>query len=190
MTRRTLQMESINSTIGHTFLCPEKRKKLRTKNTWKQVRKKCYGSKKTQKNRLMLIFELCTHGIFKTNMISCSKSNFQNVLWERHAPSSRQTKIPKWFVNCSWRKAQHKISPSPPTRHKMSETDLYPWQCLRPDWMGIWETWSKGRFPCPLQGEWNFMIFKVRSNINLSMILWSYINKYLKLTLVTLCLLI
>ena len=47
-----------------------------------------------------------------------------------------------------------------------------PWQCSRPGWMGLWATWSSGRCPCPWQGAWNEMIFKVSSNPNHSMILW------------------
>jgi len=27
-----------------------------------------------------------------------------------------------------------------------------PWKCWRPSWMGLWETWSGGRCPCPWQG--------------------------------------
>ena len=36
--------------------------------------------------------------------------------------------------------------------------------------MGLWATWSGGRCPCPWQGGWNQMIFKIPSNRNHSMI--------------------
>ena len=39
-----------------------------------------------------------------------------------------------------------------------------PWQCSRPGWTGLWATWSGGRCPCPWQGGWIQMIFKVPSN--------------------------
>jgi len=41
----------------------------------------------------------------------------------------------------------------------------------RPGWMGLWATWSSGRCPCPWQGGWNYMIYKVSSN---QTILWFY----------------
>ena len=44
-----------------------------------------------------------------------------------------------------------------------------PWECSRPDWMGLGATWSGGRRPCPWQGGWNWVIWKVTSNPNHSM---------------------
>ena len=52
----------------------------------------------------------------------------------------------------------------------------HPWECSRPGWMRLWATWSSGRCPCPWQGRWNWMIFKVPSNPNHSMILLLYIS--------------
>jgi len=40
------------------------------------------------------------------------------------------------------------------------------WQCSRPGWTGLWATWAGGRCPCPWQGGWNEMIFKVPFNPN------------------------
>ena len=40
--------------------------------------------------------------------------------------------------------------------------------------MGLWATWSSGRCPCPWQGGWSEMIFKVPSNPAHSVILWFY----------------
>ena len=47
------------------------------------------------------------------------------------------------------------------------------WQCSRPGWMGLWTTWSSGRCPCPWQGGWNMLIFKVPFNPNHSMLLYA-----------------
>ena len=41
----------------------------------------------------------------------------------------------------------------------------------RPGWMGLWAAWAGGRCPCPGQGCWNEMIFKVPSNPNHSVML-------------------
>ena len=49
-----------------------------------------------------------------------------------------------------------------------------PWKCPRPGWMELWATWSGGRCPCPWQGGWIQMIFKVPSNPNHLMIRWFY----------------
>ena len=46
-----------------------------------------------------------------------------------------------------------------------------PWQGSRSGWTGLWATWSTGNCPCPWQGGWNLMIYKVPSNPNHSMIL-------------------
>ena len=48
----------------------------------------------------------------------------------------------------------------------------HPWKCSRPGWMGPWAAWSSGRCPCPWQGNWNKMLFKVSSSPNHSKILW------------------
>ena len=39
--------------------------------------------------------------------------------------------------------------------------------------MELWATWCSGRCPCSWQGGWNQVIFKVPSNPNHSMILWT-----------------
>lgn len=28
----------------------------------------------------------------------------------------------------------------------------HPWECSRPDWMGLWTAWFNGRYSCPQQG--------------------------------------
>ena len=43
--------------------------------------------------------------------------------------------------------------------------------CPRPGWTGLWAAWSGGRCPCPRQGGWNRMIYKVPPNPNRSKIL-------------------
>lgn len=45
-----------------------------------------------------------------------------------------------------------------------------PWKCSRPDWIGLWETWSGARCPCPWQAGWDKMTFQVPSNLSHSMI--------------------
>ena len=47
-----------------------------------------------------------------------------------------------------------------------------PWKCSRPGWMRLWATWSGGSCPCPWQGGWNEIIFKVPSKPNNSVFLW------------------
>lgn len=47
--------------------------------------------------------------------------------------------------------------------------------------MGLGATWFSGRCACPWQGKWNEMIFKVSSNTNHPVILWSHIFQVLYL---------
>jgi len=47
-----------------------------------------------------------------------------------------------------------------------------PWKCSRPGCTNLWATWSGRRRPCPWQGDWNWVIYKVPSNPNRSVILW------------------
>lgn len=41
----------------------------------------------------------------------------------------------------------------------------HPWKCSRTR-MGLWAIWSSEMCPCPLEGNWNWMIFKVPFNLN------------------------
>lgn len=36
----------------------------------------------------------------------------------------------------------------------------------------LWVIWSRGRYPCPWQGCWNEIMFKIPSNTNHSVVLW------------------
>ena len=56
-------------------------------------------------------------------------------------------------------------------------------RCSRPAWTGLWATWSSGRCPCPWQGGWKKIIFKIPSNSNLSvsMISWVALKHHLLL---------
>lgn len=44
------------------------------------------------------------------------------------------------------------------------------WKCLRLGWMGPWAPWSNEWYPCTWQGDWNWMAFKVPSNLSRSII--------------------
>lgn len=44
----------------------------------------------------------------------------------------------------------------------------------RPGWMELWSAWSIAKCPCPWQGVWKRMIFKVSSNAEYSLVLQSY----------------
>lgn len=59
------------------------------------------------------------------------------------------------------------------SREAVGATSL---KCSKPGRMGLWATWSNGGHPCSWQGVWNQMIFKVPSNLRLSMILWFVIH--------------
>lgn len=48
----------------------------------------------------------------------------------------------------------------------------HPQQCSRLGWMRLWAIWSSVRFPFTGQGSWSWMVFKIPSNTNHSVILW------------------
>lgn len=49
------------------------------------------------------------------------------------------------------------------------------WDTQGQDWMGVWASWSSGRFS-PWQEHWNKMVWKVFSHPGHSMILWSWVK--------------
>lgn len=52
------------------------------------------------------------------------------------------------------------------------------WRCSRQGWMALWGTWPSGEFPCLWQVAWNYIMFKVPSNLNHSKFLWKWLKRY------------